>query len=227
MKRLFTASNIKKVDLSGLGSSNLTNIEGIFDDCLNLEEVNMSEFNFGTASMKSMFASKTNLKIINLLNANTSNVPSMETMFTNCSSLEKIDLSNLGGNSLSKTNSMFSGCTNLEKINMLGFNFGTSQINGLFSYLSNLEEVNISNANFSNVPSVIGMFENSSNLRTIKASTDLNLTDFSSADSAGMFYNCTSLVGGAGTTYDSNHIDSTYAKVDGGPSNPGYFTLGN
>jgi hypothetical protein len=31
-------------------------------------------------------------------------------------------------------------------------------------------------------------------------------------------------VGGQGTTYDPNHIDKTYAHIDGGPSNPGYFT---
>ena len=39
-----------------------------------------------------------------------------------------------------------------------------------------------------------------------------------------MFQNCYSLVGGAGTTYDANHIDVTYAHIDGGPSNPGYLT---
>ena len=40
-----------------------------------------------------------------------------------------------------------------------------------------------------------------------------------------MFRNCTSLVGGAGTTYSSlNPADKTYARVDGGTANPGYFT---
>ena len=39
-----------------------------------------------------------------------------------------------------------------------------------------------------------------------------------------MFNNCTSLVGGQGTTYDDSHIDKTYAHIDGGTSNPGYFT---
>ena len=39
-----------------------------------------------------------------------------------------------------------------------------------------------------------------------------------------MFKNCTSLVGGLGTTYDVNHVDKDYAHIDGGPSNPGYFT---
>ena len=42
-----------------------------------------------------------------------------------------------------------------------------------------------------------------------------------------MFGECTSLVGGQGTTYDANHIDKTYAHIDGGPSNPGYFTEKN
>jgi hypothetical protein len=41
-----------------------------------------------------------------------------------------------------------------------------------------------------------------------------------------MFNRDTELVGGAGTTYDSNHIDVEYARVDD-PDNgkPGYFTL--
>ena len=40
-----------------------------------------------------------------------------------------------------------------------------------------------------------------------------------------MFNYCTSLVGGQGTTYnDSNPKDKTYAHIDGGTSNPGYFT---
>ncbi len=40
-----------------------------------------------------------------------------------------------------------------------------------------------------------------------------------------MFDGCTSLVGGQGTTWSSsNPKDKTYAHIDGGTSNPGYFT---
>ena len=47
-------------------------------------------------------------------------------------------------------------------------------------------------------------------------------------NSAIMFSDCTSLVGGQGTTYNaSNPMDKTYAHIDGGPSNPGYFTAKN
>ena len=38
-----------------------------------------------------------------------------------------------------------------------------------------------------------------------------------------MFKGCTSLKGGQGTTYNANHVDKTYAHIDGGSSNPGYF----
>ena len=39
-----------------------------------------------------------------------------------------------------------------------------------------------------------------------------------------MFNGCTALVGGMGTTYNPNHIDKTYARVDMGELRPGYFT---
>ena len=39
-----------------------------------------------------------------------------------------------------------------------------------------------------------------------------------------MFLNCSNLVGGAGTTYSADHTDYTYAHIDGGTANPGYFT---
>ena len=32
------------------------------------------------------------------------------------------------------------------------------------------------------------------------------------------------LVGGKGTKFDSNHTDGEYARIDGGPNSPGYFT---
>ena len=39
-----------------------------------------------------------------------------------------------------------------------------------------------------------------------------------------MFTGCTALFGGAGTTYDENHVDYAYAHIDGGTTNPGYLS---
>ena len=66
------------------------------------------------------------------------------------------------------------------------------------------------------------MFYGSSNLRTIYVGSGWSNDAVTS--STKMFNNCTSLVGGMGTTYNSNYTDVAYAHIDGGPNNPGYFT---
>ena len=38
-----------------------------------------------------------------------------------------------------------------------------------------------------------------------------------------MFHNCTQLVGGNGTAYNTNYQDKTYARIDKAGA-PGYFT---
>ena len=69
------------------------------------------------------------------------------------------------------------------------------------------------------------MFNSSTNLKTIYVSDKFNTNKVTS--SYYMFYNCTKLVGGAGTKYNSSYVEKTYARIDGGTSNPGYFTLKN
>ncbi len=70
------------------------------------------------------------------------------------------------------------------------------------------------------------MFFGCTNLRTIYVGGGWSTAAVTS--SVSMFTNCTSLVGGQGTTYNSsNPMDKTYAHIDGGPSNPGYFTAKN
>ena len=69
------------------------------------------------------------------------------------------------------------------------------------------------------------MFYGCESLTTIYAGSGWSTDGLNSLDySDGMFYDCTSLVGGMGTTYDENYMDAARAHIDGGPSNPGYFT---
>lgn len=100
-------------------------------------------------------------------------------------------------------------------------NFDTSNVTdmfGMFSGCTALTSLDLSNFNTSNVTAMGGMFSGCSGLTTIIAN------DWSAIDSSSnMFYNCTSLVGGNGTTYDADHTDATYAHIDVA-DNPGYFT---
>ena len=103
-------------------------------------------------------------------------------------------------------------------------NFDTSKVTNM-SYMfsrSQATTLDVSNFDTSKVTNMSNMFQGSSNLKTIYVSSKFKTDRVTS--STNMFSGCTNLLGGAGTKYDSTKIDKTYARIDGGTSNPGYFT---
>ena len=118
---------------------------------------------------------------------------------------------------------MFGGCTVLTSLDVSHFN--TSKVTlmyYMFGFCENLTSLDLGSFNTSKVINMYSMFYRCSNLRTIYVGNGWNMAAVTS--SSDMFLNCSSLVGGQGTTYDANHVDKAYAHIDGGPSNPGYFT---
>ena len=145
-------------------------------------------------------------------------------MMTNLQSVQ--GLSYLNTDYVSTMGWMFSQCNKLTSIDVSHFN--TSRVNQLdymFYKCEQLTVLDLSSFNTANVHRMFFMFADCRNLRTIYAGE--GWTTAAVEDAAYMFRNCTSLVGGQGTTYDANHIDKSYAHIDGGPSNPGYFTAKN
>ena len=103
-------------------------------------------------------------------------------------------------------------------------NFNTSKVtdmNRMF-WSTYATTIDVSSFDTSKVTDMHYMFSNSTNLKAIYASNKFNTDAVTS--STEMFYDCTSLVGGSGTKYNLRYIDKTYARIDGGTSNPGYFT---
>ena len=86
-----------------------------------------------------------------------------------------------------------------------------------------LNTLDLSSFNTPQVTDMRGMFGSCINLNTIIVGS--SWTTSAVTESTDMFNSCTSIVGGAGTTYDANHVDATYARIDGGASKPGYFTV--
>ena len=81
--------------------------------------------------------------------------------------------------------------------------------------------VDLTSFNISNVYNMAFMFGSCKDLTTICCYDDWSGT---SANTECMFDECSSLVGGMGTTYNPNIEDATYARPDGGTDAPGYFT---
>ena len=93
----------------------------------------------------------------------------------------------------------------------------------MFSSCSALTSLVLSNFDTSSVTDMMQMFRECSKLKTIYV--DLSKWSITQVTSSGsMFIDCSNLVGGAGTTYNASYTDITYARVDGGTSNPGYLT---
>ena len=169
----------------------------------NIKTVNFDESfaNCNPTSTAYWFAFCNSLTAINGLQyLNTEYVTNMEYMFHMCPALTSIDLSHFRAKSLTNMNAMFGGCSSLTSLDLSGFfTFTVTNMNYLFSGCTNLKTIYVNKYDWSTESVTAG---------------------------DGVFENCTSLVGGAGTTFNDSHIDYTYARIDGGPDSqtPGYFT---
>ena len=92
----------------------------------------------------------------------------------------------------------------------------------MFYSCASLTSLDLSGWNTASVTNMSHMFYSCGGLVTIYAGNGWNTDKVT--ESAEMFKLCTKLRGGAGTSYDEAHTDKTYARIDGGAANPGYFT---
>ena len=217
-------SGLTSLNVSSFNTSNVTWMSSIFAGCSGLTSLNLSNFNTANVtSMLNMFAYCSSLTSLNVSSFNTSNVTEMGFMFQECSNLTSLDLSSFNTSQVTYMGYMFSGCTRLTSLDLSSFNTSKATYMGdMFSGCTRLTSLDLSSFNTSKVTNMGYMFQDCSNLQTVYV--DSSWSTAAVASSYNMFSNCTSLVGGQGTTYDANHVDAAYAHIDGGPSNPGYLS---
>ena len=219
MAGMFKNTQATTLDISNFDTSNVTNMTGMFDSS---QATTLDLNNFDTSkvtSMKSMFeyAKATTL---NVSNFDTSNVTNMNCMFkdTNATTL---DVSNFNTSKVTNMGGMFffSQATTLNVSNFDTLN--VTSMNSMF-YHTQVTTLDLSSFDTSNVTGMNSMFASSYKLTTIYASNKFNTDNVT--DSRGIFADTVKLVGGSGTKFNSSYTDKTYARIDGGTSNPGYFT---
>ncbi|EAC9715847.1 BspA family leucine-rich repeat surface protein, partial [Listeria monocytogenes] len=183
-------SNLMEVDLSGLDTSAVTTMWDMFNSCRALEELDVS--NFDTSSVTDMyrvFNGCEKLKKLDVSNFDTSSATAMVQMFRNCSALEKLDVSNFNTSLVTDMRAMFAGCTSLEALDVS--NFDTSSVTNMaamFSDNEKLEKLDLSTFDTSSVTNMGTMFKNCTALKS------LFLDNFThAASSTDMFTGTTSL----------------------------------
>ena len=244
MNGMFSNSKATTLDVSNFDTSNVTDMSNMFDGS-NATTLDVSNFNTSNVTDMSYMFHGSQATTLDVSNFNTSNVTDMDSMFY-YSQATTLDLSNFDTSKVTSMKYMFqssqattldvssfdtSKVTNMTNM-FLGSqattldvsNFDTSNVTNMismFSY-SKATTLDVSNFDTSKVTNMSYMFYDFTNLKTIYVSNKFNTDKVTS--STNMFSGCTNLVGGAGTKYNSSYVDKTYARIDGGTSNPGYFT---
>ena len=219
MSGMFESSQVTALDLGSFDTSNVTDMSQMFSySCVT--ELDLSNFDTSNVTDMSQMFSNSQVTALDLSSFDTNKVNSMCSMFAE-SEVTTLDVSSFDTSNVTNMSGMFSS----SKVTTLNINnFDTSNVTDMSQMFveSQATSLDLSNFDTSNVTNMSYMFILSSNLKTIYVGNKFNTTKVN--DSSNMFQECTSLVGGAGTTYDANHTDKEYARIDGGTSNPGYFT---
>lgn len=216
-------NNSKATEIKGLDNFNTSNVTNMTDMFASSYAHILDLSNFDTSNVTDMsrmfyYGKSTTLK---LQSFNTKKVTNMEWMFSG-SKATSIDLSNFDTSNVTTMKYMF---TSSEATSILGLeNFDTSNVTDMLEMFSNskVKTLDLSSFDTRKITNMNWMFNKCSNLTTIYVSDKFITENVSS--STQMFNGSTKLVGGSGTTYNANHIDKEYAHIDGGTSNPGYFT---
>lgn len=173
---------------------------------------------------------------------NTSQVTDMNQMFAGCKKLQTLDITALDVSNVTNMSEAFEGCEALTEIDVTGWNTGkvtnffrtfnycpalttikgiedwdTSSATDMFETFGScyaLQRLDLSGWNTANVMSFKWLFNGNTNLKAVFVGNGWS-TD-AATETSGMFYDCTSIVGEDGTTFDSSVTDATNAHYNAG-----------
>ncbi|HDT8737604.1 TPA: BspA family leucine-rich repeat surface protein, partial [Listeria monocytogenes] len=179
-------SNLMEVDLSGLDTSAVTTMWDMFNSCRALEELDVSHFDTSSVTnMSYMFYDNRNLEVLDVSNLDTSSVTNMYAMFEDCTSLEELDVSNFDTSSVTDMYRVFNGCEKLKKLDVSNFDTSSAtEMVQMFRNCSALEKLDVSNFNTSLVTDMRAMFAGCTSLEALDVS---NFDTSSVTNMAAMF----------------------------------------
>ena len=219
MPYMFYESQAVSIDLSNFNTTNVTNMRWMLS-YTKAKALDLSSFDTSNViDMDGMFA-VADATSLDLSNFDTSNVVNMSGIFVEAKATT-IDVSNFNTNKVTDMSYMFASSEVLE-LDLSSFD--TSNVTNIDNMFSKCKVaiLDLSSFDTSKVTSMYETFTGSNELNTIYVSTKFVVSNVNYYKN--MFKDCINLVGGSGTKYNSSHIDKTYARIDGGTSNPGYFT---
>ena len=198
----FTDSKVKSLDLSGLDTSKVTNMESVFYWASELESLRLDGWDTSNVTnMNAMFKNAEKLKALDLTSFDTSNVTTMSEMFAGLSEMTTLDLSSFKTTKVTDMSKMFSGAISLQSIILTSFDTSAVEtMEGMFERVESLRTLDLRHFNTSKVVNMAAMFSG------MKALESLNIRTFDTSNVQtmnSMFNEVESL-----TTLELNHFDT-------------------
>lgn len=210
----YGCSKLTSLDVSGFDTSKVTNMAAMFYGCKELTSLNLSGWDTSSVTnMGAMFQNCPKLTSLDLSGLNTSKVTTMISMFYGCSGLTSLDLSNWNTSNVGDMSSIFRGCKKLTSLNISHFN--TSKviyIGSAFNECSGLASLDVSNWDTSKITDLNNMFTGCSSLTSL----DLSGWDTSSViNMSSMFNKCSNLTSLIVSHWNTSKVNSmTYMFGD-------------
>ncbi|WP_417300927.1 BspA family leucine-rich repeat surface protein [Ellagibacter isourolithinifaciens] len=196
---------LASLDLSGLDTSDVTNMSNMFSYCWSLTSLDLSPLDTSNVTnMSSMLRGCSRISSFDLSPLDTSNVTDMSYMLSGCSKLISLDLSSFDTSQVESMSGMFDGCSRLASLDLSSFD--TSNVTGMsrmFYGCSSLTSLDVSSFDTSNVTGMSGMFDGCSSLAS------LNVSSFDTSGAVGMkgmFSGCSKLALLDVSSFDTSRV---------------------
>ena len=187
------SGGLGSIDLTGLDSSKVTDMNYMFQGDALLEGIDLSGLDTSNVTdMSYMFNGCSKLASLDLSSFDTANVTNMSNMFFNCKALASLDLSSFNTANVTDMSYMFSGCESLTAVDVSGFDTSKVTTMGHMFDATGLVSLDLANFNTSNVIDMNSMFSGSKALKAV------NVSSFDTSNVRlmnSMFRNCRSLEG--------------------------------
>ena len=155
-------TGIKSINTSGMDTSHVTDMAGMFAELSVLKRLDLSGFSTSKVTdMYQMFYGCSALTELNLTGLSTSKVTDMEGMFSGCESLARLDLSGFNTSNVGDMSSMFSGCGNLTELDLKNFDTTKASTEDMFLGCSGLAKLVTPKINSSSVKLPKTMYDKS------------------------------------------------------------------
>ena len=194
---------LASLDLSGLDTSDVTNMSNMFSYCWSLTSLDLSPLDTSNVTdMSYMLSGCSKLTSLDLSPLDTSKVTNMSYMLYYCPSLTSLDLSPLDTSNVTNMSSMLRGCSRISSFDLSPLDTSNvTDMSYMLSSCSRLASLDLSSFDTSQVESMGGMFDGCSSL------TSLDVSSFDTSNVTGMsrmFYGCSSLASLDVSSFDTS-----------------------